>query len=560
MEIYKGKLVASRFELVRKLGAGGMGEVWLANDRELGEEVALKFVLPHVGLDSRAVSDLKREVAVARKLTHENIVRVHDIHSEDDTYFVAMEYIAGETLNGLLDKYQRNENRNFTVKEVLYIAERVCPALDYAHDRRVIHRDMKPGNIMLSRKREVKLLDFGIARTIADSVSRISRTKVEYTPGYAAPEQLIGRGITRAVDIYALGATFYDLLAGRPPFHTGDITYQTLHLDPEPLAGMPRYVNDAILTALNKDYAERFNTASDFYRAVSGKKKVRLPRKAKKPVKPDERAVAKTKPAAQKPERKQPALLSLISEVFTKKPPEPEKPKREKEVRKKPVKEKKPDKKKRIKIKPKEEKRPAPEKVPKRKTVSGVLTKGAVGLAVVGASALLILFVLTGVFIIAFNPYSWFVGGKAGREPAPAETSEGHKTLAGRGKEEDIPTVSVIDVRGLSEREARDRLSSGGFSVGTVSEDYSSTVGEGDVISQSLEPGSEAADGAEVNLVISLGPRPTGGGTAPSTGRTLPSGDTGTGAPKIPKQRYCYNCGEPLPAGVTYCPACGAKN
>jgi len=263
-----GDIFAGRYRLLKHLGTGGMGVVVLAEDIEKGNVlVALKFVRSELSNDTRAINDLRREVVNAQKLTDRHIVRVHDLMKYGDRYFISMEYVEGEDLNTRLGRYQEH-GRNFSVEEVLEVARDVCPAIDYAHEQRVLHLDIKPGNIIAMKGGGYKIMDFGIARSAHESMTRISRAP-GYTGGYAPPEQILGKQIGRRADVYALSATFYDLLAGKPPCPS---EYATINVEPEPIEGVPDNVNRALLKGLAKNPDDRFRTAGELLRALEGER------------------------------------------------------------------------------------------------------------------------------------------------------------------------------------------------------------------------------------------------------------------------------------------------
>jgi serine/threonine protein kinase len=265
-----GKVGLGRFTLIKPLGRGGMGEVWLAQDERLGEPVALKFLPPEIRGDARALDDLRRETARSHKLTHPNIVRIHDLNEvEGEPAFIAMEYIDGPTLSGL---QLQQADRVLSWEFLKPLVQQLCAALDYAHGENVIHRDLKPANIMVDAKGRLKLADFGIAATISDSVSRVSQhNSTSGTLLYMSPQQLAGKRPQAADDIYALGATLYELLTSQPPFYTGDITHQVLHEAAEPpderLAALgianavPPDVAAMVMACLAKDPAQRPQSA-----------------------------------------------------------------------------------------------------------------------------------------------------------------------------------------------------------------------------------------------------------------------------------------------------------
>ncbi len=224
-----------RFTLVRLIGRGGMGVVWLARDESLREDVALKFLPNEIRFDAVALDDLRRETARSRKLTHPNIIRIHDLFKDEREAFISMEYVDGPNLSDL--RLEQPE-RVFAWKYLEPLVKQLCEALDYAHSEKVIHRDLKPANMMLDSRGRLKLSDFGIAAQVSDSVSRVSmiRHGQSGTVTYMSPQQMDGKLPQVTDDIYALGATLYELLTSRPPFFTGDIAHQVRNLLPQPIA------------------------------------------------------------------------------------------------------------------------------------------------------------------------------------------------------------------------------------------------------------------------------------------------------------------------------------
>ena len=171
-EFVSGQTVFGRYTLIKVLGRGGMGIVWLARDEELERDVALKF-LPDLMIQDRALSDqLKRETKRCLELTHPHIVRIHDFVHDERSGCISMEYVDGETLSNLRAE---KEQKVFQPNEIANWVGQLCEALDYAHNRaRVIHRDLKPANLMVNQRGDLKITDFGIARSLADSATRIT--------------------------------------------------------------------------------------------------------------------------------------------------------------------------------------------------------------------------------------------------------------------------------------------------------------------------------------------------------------------------------------------------
>jgi serine/threonine protein kinase len=224
-EFATGQKVFGRYTLVKVLGRGGMGIVWLAHDEELERNVALKF-LPDLMIQDRALLDqLKHETKRCLELTHTHIVRIHDFVHDERSGCISMEYVDGETLSNLRAEKER---RVFEPDEIATWISQLCDALDYAHNRaRVIHRDLKPANLMVNQRGDLKITDFGIARSLADSVSRLTLEQGRSgTLVYMSPQQLSGERGTHLDDIYSLGASIYELLTSKPPFYSGNIDRQ----------------------------------------------------------------------------------------------------------------------------------------------------------------------------------------------------------------------------------------------------------------------------------------------------------------------------------------------
>ncbi len=214
-----------------------MGVVWRAYDDTLQEAVALKFLPDAVRWDPGAFDDLKAETRRARQLTHPNIVRIHDFVEDAGAAAISMELVEGRTLTEL--RLER-PNKVLEPAEILSWLPQLGAALDYAHTQaRVVHRDLKPSNLMLTRDGVLKIADFGVARSMADSISRVSMMSAG-TLVYMSPQQAMGEEPAAADDIYAVGATLYELLAGKPPFHTGDVRVQLFQRKPDTIAARRR--------------------------------------------------------------------------------------------------------------------------------------------------------------------------------------------------------------------------------------------------------------------------------------------------------------------------------
>lgn len=262
------KLLADRYKVLRKLGEGGMGLVYLAEDTELdNNKVAIKFIPPMLAGNVRAIKNLKKEAQTAMQLSHSNIVRLHDLHTDGHQKFLVMEYIEGKTLEELLAE---KEDDKFTLEELVPIAEQIAAGLDYAHSRNVLHRDLKPSNIMIGKEGAAKLMDFGIAREIKDSHTRVTGQETSGTLPYMSPEQLMGEEPTVSMDIYSLGALLYECLSGHPPFYRGDIREQIKSKTPGHIKEIDESASQAIRSALAKKAADRPKNTSEFIRLLKG--------------------------------------------------------------------------------------------------------------------------------------------------------------------------------------------------------------------------------------------------------------------------------------------------
>lgn len=231
-----GQRVFQRYTLNRTLGRGGMGVVWLAHDDVLDRDVALKF-LPEMIIHDRAIlEDLKRETKRSLELTHKNIVRIHDFVNDESSAAITMEYIDGDTLSNLRADRAK---KVFETRELTQLMKQLCDALDYAHNHaRVVHRDLKPSNLMLNQNGDLKVTDFGVARSLSDSVSMISigARRTSGTLVYMSPQQLDGERGSHLDDIYSVGASLYELLTSKPPFYSGNIDRQIHERVPPPMS------------------------------------------------------------------------------------------------------------------------------------------------------------------------------------------------------------------------------------------------------------------------------------------------------------------------------------
>jgi serine/threonine protein kinase/Tfp pilus assembly protein PilF len=266
-----GQTVFGRYKLIKVLGRGGMGIVWLARDEELERHVALKFLPDLMIQDLSLLDQLKHETKRCLELTHPHIVRIHDFVHDERSGCISMEYVDGETLSNLRAE---KEQKVFEPHELTGWIAQVCDALDYAHNHaKVIHRDLKPSNLMVNKRGDLKITDFGIARSLSDSVSRLTMEQGRSgTLVYMSPQQLNGERSTHLDDIYSLGASIYELLTSKPPFYSGNIdrqicervapsmTERRKEFSIEP-ASVPQLWENTIAACLAKDPSRRPQSA-----------------------------------------------------------------------------------------------------------------------------------------------------------------------------------------------------------------------------------------------------------------------------------------------------------
>jgi eukaryotic-like serine/threonine-protein kinase len=264
--------IAGRYRLESRLGYGGMSTVHLAFDRRLERRVAVKLLAGHLAEDPTFVSRFQREAQAAARLVHPNIVQVFDSGLDERTgqHFIVMEYIEGRSCAEIL----RDEGW-VEVDEAASIVEQACEGLHYAHRHGVVHRDVKPGNLLRSREGEVKLADFGIAKaTEQSSITQVG--SVLGTAAYLAPEQARGEEAGPPADLYALGVVAYQLLSGRLPYEAASLTELALKQQQEEpptldtlVAAVSPELADTVAIALALDPRERYGTAREMGRAVA---------------------------------------------------------------------------------------------------------------------------------------------------------------------------------------------------------------------------------------------------------------------------------------------------
>ena len=267
-DLSAGQMFASRYRIEQILGRGGMGVVYKAVDTQLDETVAIKTLTGDVLQQSpEDLERFKREIRLARKITHRNVLRTYDYGEADGIYFISMEHVRGYTLSELENEAP---NRQMAARPSMGIARQICRGLHAAHEQGIIHRDIKPQNVLIDAKGEVKLMDFGIAR-VAESPEGITQAGLIIgTPHYMSPEQVQGKQLDARTDVYAMGVLLYEMLAGRRPFESSSLTgILAAHISekPRPLtdlrAEVGPQVNGIVMRCLAKDPRQRYGNAGE---------------------------------------------------------------------------------------------------------------------------------------------------------------------------------------------------------------------------------------------------------------------------------------------------------
>lgn len=270
--VVAGKQLFQRFTLQKVLGHGAMSVVWLALDDRMDRLVALKLVPESASFDPAACEDLKYETQQSLVLTHANIVRIFDFIADEGIAAISMEYVDGTTLS---EARKQKRSKCFGIPELVPWVTSLCDALAYAHESAgLIHRDLRPANILVDSRAKLKITNFGTACSLRNSMSRVSG---QISPGalnYMSPQQLLGEEPSPSDDIYALGATLYEMLSSKPPFYNGDVALQVREMVPPPVAQrrvtlgiagepIPKRWEETIAACLAKDPEQRPQSAAE---------------------------------------------------------------------------------------------------------------------------------------------------------------------------------------------------------------------------------------------------------------------------------------------------------
>lgn len=269
--LQKGRVLGNRYEILQLLGEGGMGAVYKARDRELDRLVAIKVIRPELAQNADVLHRFKQELILARQVTHRNVIRIFDLGEAEGVKFITMEFIEGVDLKTLL-----REGGKFEPGKAAATIKQVCYALEAAHSEGVIHRDLKPQNVMVDKQGKVSVMDFGIARSMETSGGMTQTGALVGTPEYMSPEQAKGEKLDARTDLFALGIIFYELLTGDSPYkadtamaslykRTREAARPPIELNPE----IPLALSDIVVRCLEIDTEKRYASATEILHDLS---------------------------------------------------------------------------------------------------------------------------------------------------------------------------------------------------------------------------------------------------------------------------------------------------
>ena len=263
-ELTRGTTFARRYEIIEELGKGGMGKVYRAEDKKIKEEVALKLIKPEIASDKKTIERFSNELKMARKIAHRNVCRMYDLGEEKGTHYITMEYVPGEDLKRLVRKVGQ-----FSAGKTISIAKQVCEGLAEAHRLGVVHRDLKPQNIMVDEDGNARIMDFGIARSVKGKGITGAGVMIG-TPEYMSPEQAEVKEVDQRSDIYSLGVILYEMVTGRVPFEgetpLGIAMKHKSEMPKDPRefnSQIPEDLSRVILRCLEKDKEKRYQSAGE---------------------------------------------------------------------------------------------------------------------------------------------------------------------------------------------------------------------------------------------------------------------------------------------------------
>lgn len=266
-----GKLLGNRYQIMEKIGSGGMAEVYKARCTLLNRYVAVKVLKDEFRVDEEFIARFNRESQAAASLSHPNIVSIYDVGCEDGMHYIVMEYVEGITLKEYIEK-----NGLLPWREALDFSIQICKAMEHAHKKNIIHRDIKPHNIMVTENKILKVTDFGIARTINKEGKTIDGQNAIGTVHYISPEQARGGYVDEKSDIYSMGVVLYEMLTGKPPFDNDNaVSIAIMHMQQPPKPprefniSIPAALEQVCLKAMAKEQSQRYQSAAEMLEALS---------------------------------------------------------------------------------------------------------------------------------------------------------------------------------------------------------------------------------------------------------------------------------------------------
>ena len=614
------EILDNRYEIIKRLGSGGMADVFLARDRDLGREVAIKILYERYARDDEFVARFRREAQAAAGLNHPHIVSIYDRGEADGSYYIAMEYLEGKSLKDVII-----EHGKLPPAQAISVAGQILQALQFAHDHNVIHRDIKPHNIVINGQGQVKVTDFGIAR--AGTSAKMTETgSILGTAQYLSPEQAKGKAVEQGSDLYSVGVVLYEMLTGQVPFEgENPVAIALKHLSDDPVPPqvlvpeIPDNLNMVVMRALAKDPRDRYQNAGEFLADLDRVKK-NLPVTAPAASDTDRTNVipaaaaaammgrpandARTmiQPAAEagaagggKPSRRKWLYLALVVAILAligagvfllafAQQGSVEVPnvvgmdqaQAENAIRAQD-------------LSPVIDSQDYSDTIPAGKVLSQnppagskISKNGAVHLVIsLGTSKVMVpdgLAGQTASFVeaklreVGLNPnrqpdtYSSTVaeGNVISVDPAsgtPVQKGSAVKYVVSKGPAPP-KVVTVPDVTGLSVGDASSKLSQAGLALGSTSEKYSDSVPSGEIISQNPAAGSQANQGSSVNVVASKGPQPSPQVTVPSVqGQTAGQAAATLGAAGLALGNITKQPSLSVPVGhiISQNPAAGTK-
>jgi serine/threonine protein kinase len=259
-----GEQFGPRYRIIEEIGRGGMGRVYKAKDQELNITVALKMIRSAYSSNPRFIQHFKEETLLSRSISHENVIRIHDIGDVDEIKFISMDYIKGHDLKDLI-----HTSGTLSIQTAITITKQICEGLKAAHQKNIIHLDLKPRNIMIDSEGKVYIMDFGVARSLG-AQEAVQEKKLIGTPAYISPEQAKSEEVDKRSDIYSLGIIIFEMLTGKRPFEADNLDdYVDMHIHKKPprpseiMPQIPPFLDDIVLRCLQKDKNKRYQNVTD---------------------------------------------------------------------------------------------------------------------------------------------------------------------------------------------------------------------------------------------------------------------------------------------------------